>query len=302
MHKHLLAFLITILLLTASVHIGTQAQTEPQDQYNLQLQKFAWDKSSLNVLVVPPQNETWWNPLYLNSTIQAINQWNQATVDFAVNYTDFSYLSRLSLIPTVANETKKGFDVSLSWTEHATRDSADEIGLTVITSDQFSKIVKTTINLAAKNKNNISLTEIDMQNIALHELGHVLGLAHSNYTGDIMYSTYTLNSQVRAISTLDVYGVAIMFQWMKNPASFYPVSSWLKISTVTSPSDIEYKLLMSDYNQPTSILPDPSVQNNAKIILSLLRPEIISIVLLLSLIGLIILFRASKKTWQGSKS
>ena len=31
-----------------------------------------------------------------------------------------------------------------------------------------------------------------MQNIALHELGHGLGLGHSNYTDDLMYSLYTL--------------------------------------------------------------------------------------------------------------
>jgi hypothetical protein len=81
-----------------------------------------------------------------------------------------------------------------------------------------------------------------MQNIALHELGHSLGLGHSNYTGDVMYPAYTLLGPADSISTLDVYGVATVFAWMLNPSKFYPVNEWLQSNSVILPSN-QYEYL-----------------------------------------------------------
>lgn len=299
MHKKLLVILsISALLLTASI-LGA-AQAQQQDQYTLQLQGSAWDKTTLKILIINPQNETWWNPLYINSTIHAVNQWNEAIADFTANYTNFNYLSRLNLIPTIANQTKIGFDVTISWAENSTSESGDEIGLTVITNDpRSSVVVKAAITLSARNTDGVALTETDTQNVALHELGHVLGIAHSNYTGDIMYPTIALNSQVRAISTLDMYGVATMFQWINNPRDFYPVSGWLKISSVTSPTDIDYKLIVTAENQPKPTLNNPIQE----FLLTLLRPEILTITLLLILLGLIATFlKIYQKIFERKKT
>ena len=62
-----------------------------------------------------------------------------------------------------------------------------------------------------------------MQNVALHELGHSLGLGHSNYTGDLMYAVYTMGiHRLKSISTLDVYGVATLFAWETNSTDILP--------------------------------------------------------------------------------
>ncbi len=95
------------------------------------------------------------------------------------------------------------------------------------------------------------LSEADSQNVVLHELGHMLGLGHSNYTGDLMYYAYTLSSPVRAISTLDLYGVGTVFRWMASSLEFNQTNQGSPIYSVTLPSDILYEYLpISDENLP----------------------------------------------------
>ena len=77
----------------------------------MQLQGFVWNHSSLNVLIITADNESWWDPNYLNITLRAIGQWNEAISGFASNNSDFSYLSSLMIKSTVSNESKKGFDM-----------------------------------------------------------------------------------------------------------------------------------------------------------------------------------------------
>jgi len=69
--------------------------------------------------------------------------------------------------------------------------------------------VNSTTILATRSNHGVSLNEVDLQNVALHELGHSLGLGHSNHTGDLMYGTYSIGTTPESISTLDVYGVPL---------------------------------------------------------------------------------------------
>ena len=120
-----------------------------------------------------------------------------------------------------------------------------------------------------------------MQNIALHELGHSLGLGHCNYSGDLMYALYSIGTPLEKVSTLNTYGVATVFAWMKDPSSFYPVTDWLKVNSVTLPSSITYQgLPVSAQNTATPSLTDnPIVQVFTMVYELLLHPEIAVVVI-----------------------
>ena len=98
-----LSFVFLVCLVSDS-----NAQSQ-KDQYSLQLQGFVWNHATLNALIVTPDNESWWNPNYLSTSLRAIGQWNDAMAAFASNYSDFSYLSNLSIQPTISNKSEPGF-------------------------------------------------------------------------------------------------------------------------------------------------------------------------------------------------
>jgi hypothetical protein len=279
--RRFLLFLWIASLLSASILItNNQVQAQSSDKYSLQLQGFVWDHSTLNTLVITSDNESWWNPTFLNTTLRAIGQWNDAVATFSSNYTDFAYLSTLKIKPTVSKTSQPGFDIYVKWTKSSLSNITDELGL----SQFFAKdktIINSTISLAAQNNHGVLLSEGDMQNVALHEVGHGLGLGHANYTGDLMYAYYTTESSPKVVSTLDVYGVAKLFGWEKNSSRFYPVSGWLNESSVVLPQEIPYRgLPVSPENTiPQTFADNPVVQTLVLMFEILIHPQIFALVL-----------------------
>ncbi len=272
---------------------ASSVQGQSQDKYSLQLQGFVWSRSTLNALVVTSDNESWWNPSYLSSATRAIGQWNDAIAAFVSNYSDYSYLSNLRIQTTVSNVSLPGFDIYINWTDSSLSNMTDEIGLSQIFPDPESVIINSTIILGTHANHGEPLNEEDMQHIALHELGHSLGLGHSNYTGDVMYAIYSLGSPPSLISTLDVYGVATLFAWETNSTDFYPINDWLNLSFVTLPSGtVDYRFLSvsAENAAPQTLADNPTIQFLIIVFETLIHPEIltfiIAVILILVIVGL----------------
>lgn len=300
MRRFLLFLWISSLVLAASFVSNSEVQGQSPDKYSLQLQGFVWNHSPLNALVVTADNESWWNPNYLNIMLRAIGQWNDAIAAFASNHSDFSYLSSLRIQSTVSNESQSGFDIYVNWVESPLSNTTDEVGLSQISPNYKSTIINCTTTLAAHTNHGDSLNEGDMQNVALHELGHSLGLGHCNYTGDLMYSLYTMGSSAEAVSSLDVYGVATIFAWELNTSSFYPVNGWLKENSVILPPDIAYQgLPVSPENaRPKTLANNPVVQTLILMGEILIHPQILTFVLVVIVVCVIIALipRRKRKT------
>jgi len=278
MTKKEIFVLFLVLSLSLSELVLVEAQT--QQEYVLALQGPTWDHSTITVLIVPRYDQPWWNPDYLNSTLRAISQWNEAISYFATNHSDFAYLSRLRLAPEVSNVTIGGFDAYVSWIEQFGNETC-EAGLTRTTYTSSNVITNSTITFSALDCIGNVLSEVDMQNVALHELGHCWGLGHANFTGDLMYYSYTLGSSVKAISTLDVYGVGTVFRWMANSEVFDPVNQWSPIYSVTLPASIEYAYIPISENN----IPPQSTIGQLNSFLDdftqfILQPEVLTLLLL----------------------
>ena len=293
------------LLIIFSLVLGSIASANPvmgqtdtnEDQYLLQLQGFAWNQAVLDTLIIIPDNESWWNPLYLDAMLRAVGQWNEALISFASNYTEFSYVSNVRISTTITNQAVEGYDLYINWTETPLSSTLDEIGLSKIVVLSTKVITNSSIILAAKTNHGTLLSEGDMQNIALHELGHSLGLGHSNYTADLMYPTYGIGDPAEFISTLDMYGVAAIFAWMTNPESYYPVSRWLTQNFVILPQDIEYKgLTVSEQNvRPPTPGDNPVIRFFIFIYELLIHPEIAIVVVFIVILFVVVALIPRKK-------
>ena len=101
--RRFLLFLLDCKFVFAACFVSAaEFRLKIKTRYSLQLQGFVWNHSTLNALVVTADNESWWNPSYLNTSLRAIGQWNDAITAFASNYSDYSYLSNLKIQPTVS--------------------------------------------------------------------------------------------------------------------------------------------------------------------------------------------------------
>ncbi|MGQ9719675.1 MAG: matrixin family metalloprotease [Nitrososphaerales archaeon] len=226
-----------IIILTIKVPIS-EAQTEP----SINLQGLTWNHSIITVLVVPQSHQPWWDTSYLNASLRAINLWNNAILNFSSYSSQFYYLSQIRMISSVSQALEPGFDIYITWQEEY--EGTNTLGTSQAVYELPCTIINNTISLWAKTKGYV-LNEVDMQNVAIHELGHALGLGHSDYSGDIMYPEYTPRGDVRALSTLDLYGVSIVFEWLSHYPE--PPNKCPSELSVILPQDIQYEYLPISY-------------------------------------------------------
>lgn len=262
--------LLVLLILSSTFLVRGFSETKAQEQYSLDLLGNTWDHSTISVRIAPPENESWWRPYYLYASIRAVSEWNHAIQEFASNYTDFAHISRIRLVPTIIQDTDLGFDIDITWTECCI--SEQTIGQSQAYVKSPCIITKNTIIIAGRAPSGHVMTEVDMQNLILHEIGHTLGLSHSNYSGDIMYYTVSYRETVYALSSLDVYALFKVFEWTSNSTQFSSLNTCPPESSVTLPSSIAYHYLpISDVDLP----PLPSQTTMNYITRLLLRPEIL---------------------------
>ena len=297
MRRFLLFLMVSSLILTTCFASNGRVQGQSADKYSVDLQGFVWDHSKITALLVTPNGESWWNPSDLNPTLRAIGQWNEAITTFSSNYSENSYLSSLRIQPTVSNVSQPGFDLYVSWAEFPLNNSTNEIGVSQIFPNSHRGIVKCTTTLATHQSHGNSFNEVDLQNTALHELGHDLGLGHSNYTGDLMYYLYTLGSPGEDVSTLDVYGVASLFSWEKSASTIYPISNWLTVNSAVLPADIPYRgLPVSAENMPPQTFANNQVVQALIFIFEvLMHPEFFALAAVFIVVLVVIVIFPRKK-------
>ncbi|WNZ28385.1 MAG: matrixin family metalloprotease [Candidatus Bathyarchaeota archaeon] len=259
-------------------------QTNAQSEHTIEIRGNTWSDTTFRVAIIPQENQSWWEPTYLDAALHGVAQWNDAIKDFSSQYPEFGYLSRITLIPIVTTEAVSGFDIYIGWIAECEMEST--IGQTRLLANKPCTIINSTVCLAAKAPSGHVMTEIDMQNIVVHELGHTFGLGHCSYSEDAMYAVVQYRETVKPLSTLDLYAVSQIFVWMNVSAQFSSSSQCPEQSTLSLPSNIAYSnFQIAEENLPT-YYPKGFIEKALELFL---RPEI----LIVLTIGVMLLLGAT---------
>jgi predicted Zn-dependent protease len=287
---------ILLLVLGLTLLVSTSKQPEAQQEHSIEVTGYTWDHSTISVSILPRESESWWKPSYLDATLHGVAQWNDAIQKFAANHTEFLYLSAIRLVPTINYENVSGFDIYIGWIEECGSEST--IGQSRATIRLSCLTINNTVCLTAKAPSGHVMTEADMQNIVVHELGHTFGLYHCSYSGDVMYSIVNYRATVKPLSSLDLYALSQSFKWMTNSSQFTSSSTCPQESSVTLPSSISYV----HFPIAAENLPASTPQNLIEYTIELFqRPEILeSILIAVTLLVVLVIILKSRKKLQSS--
>lgn len=138
---------------------------------------------------VPPGTVEHFQPYFLAAVRGAFETWVEAGVPLTFNV----YADSVSA------------EIVVRWTLQF---GIDRTGQTDLVWDQGGHIVSGVVTIATLDPNSKPLASGDVRVVALHEVGHVLGLDHSADSSDIMFA----RARVRGLSDRDIRTVMLLYQ------------------------------------------------------------------------------------------
>ena len=236
----------------------------------------SWDHSTITIQITPATGQSWFNPSFTRDVSTAIERWTESIIVFTDAY-GFRYLRQLrfSVYVTGFNQTSNP-DISISFVQSFPNST---LGMTGFLPTPDAYFQTATTQLATLDSSNTrQLTDVDMENVAMHEFGHSLGLDHavSPLTSDgfyeLMYQGYGQaiggpNNIVQEPSTLDLYALATIYSWIPGSA---PATGLPRTLSLTLPAEISYSASVPYQDQVASYRAQVDQLNMRIIVLAVL--------------------------------
>ena len=237
--RKLFLFLFLSIMLSSSLTLNLTPIKTTAIASSIMLGEFCWNRFPLKVLV--NMNE-WGTDNYAIAVHEALDNWLKSIWNYTHTYTNMTLAFNYLLYVSNVNSTRS-YDIVISFSQNEFDQK-----IVGITTSKWNGITHEPIAPIQINITTYSATAQDLfvKNVAMHELGHALGLGHAispeTINGpELMYPSSTLE-QVVYPSTLDVYGLLMLY---KN--NFH--------ETVSLPSNIPNKML----SEATILYPNPTV-------------------------------------------
>jgi hypothetical protein len=150
-----------------------------------------WDNRILRPVRVylPPGTVANFQPVFLDAVRQAFARWQDAGVPVRFNVDADSATAEVRFQWRIQFEQKRTGQTEVQW-------------------DQDGHLVSGVVTLATFDPKGQPLGEDDMRVVALHEIGHLIGLDHSPDSSDVMCAI----TRVRDLSARDIQTAQLLYQ------------------------------------------------------------------------------------------